>query len=92
MRLIGFTLSVFAALAVGAVFVFRARGRVAPFRTPGYPVTPIAFIAMSLCTAYFGISAQPRLSFEIIGMLVAGSAIYVVTSRGKPRTPIEADE
>jgi len=91
-RLIGFTLSLFAALAVGSVFVFRARGQVAPFRTPGYPVTPIVFIAISLWAVYFGISAQPKLSLEIAGLLVVGSAIYVLTSRGKARTPIEADE
>jgi hypothetical protein len=67
-RLIGFTLSIFAALAVGSIFVFRARGHVAPFRTLGYPVTPIIFIAVSLWAVYFGISAQPRLSLEIAGM------------------------
>jgi APA family basic amino acid/polyamine antiporter len=91
-RLIGFTLALFAALAVSSVFVFRARGRLAAFRTPGYPVTPLIFIALSLWTLYFGISAQPRLSIEIAAVLIAGTAIYLVTSRGKPRPPIEAED
>jgi basic amino acid/polyamine antiporter, APA family len=91
-RLIGFTLALFAALTVGAVFVFRARGQVAAYRTPGYPVTPLLFIALSLWIVYFGVSAQPKISLEILALLVVGSVIYVATSRGKPHTPIEADE
>ena len=91
-RLIGFTLAIFTALTVGAVFVFRARGKVAPFRTPGYPVTPLLFLALSLWTVYFGVSSQPKLSLEIAAVLVAGAVVYLATARGKPRTPIEVDE
>ncbi len=91
-QLVGFTLAMFAALTVGAVFVFRARGKVAPFRTPGYPVTPLLFLALSLWTVYFGVSARPVLSLEISAVLVVGAVVYMATSRGKARTPIEADE
>ena len=92
MRLVGFTLAMFAALTVGAVFVFRARGKVAAYRMPGYPVTPVLFIAVSVWTVYFGVSAQPALSLEIVAVLVVGTVVYLATSRGKPRTRIEADE
>ncbi len=91
-QLIGFTLALFAALAVGSVFVFRARGQVAAFRAPGYPVTPLLFMALSLWTLYFGISAQPRLSVEIAAVLIVGTAIYLVTSRGKAPHTIEAED
>jgi APA family basic amino acid/polyamine antiporter len=91
-RLVGFTLAIFATLTVGSVFVFRARGKVSPFRTPGYPVTPLLFIALSAWTVYFGMSAEPKLSAVILAVLIAGAGVYVVTSRGKARTPIEADE
>jgi APA family basic amino acid/polyamine antiporter len=111
-RLVGFTLALFAALTVGAVFVMRMRDRrdaarvaratvesggqgpVAPigFRTPLYPLAPLLFVALSVWTVIFGVQAEPKLSAEILGVLVAGAAIYVVTARGKPRTPIEADE
>jgi APA family basic amino acid/polyamine antiporter len=91
-RIVGFTLAMFAALTVGAVFVFRARGKIAPYRTPGYPVTPLLFIALSLWTVYFGISANPRVSAVIVAVLITGSAVYLLTARGKARTPIEADE
>jgi APA family basic amino acid/polyamine antiporter len=91
-RLVGFTLAIFATLTVGAVFVFRARGKVSPYRTPGYPVTPLLFVALSVWTVYFGVSAQPILSLEILAVLVVGAVLYVATSRGKARTPIEVDE
>jgi APA family basic amino acid/polyamine antiporter len=91
-KLVGFTLAMFAALTVGAVFVFRARGMKSPFRTPLYPLTPLLFLALSAWTVYFGAAAEPRLTAEIAAVLVVGTAIYLVTARGKPRTPIEADE
>lgn len=91
-RLVGFTLAIFAALTVGAVFVFRRRGKVSPYRTPGYPVTPLLFLGLSVWTVYFGVSNQPKLSLEIVGVLAVGAAVYALTSRGKSRAPIEADE
>jgi APA family basic amino acid/polyamine antiporter len=70
------------------------KGPVAPigFRTPLYPIAPLLFVALSVWTVIFGVSAEPRLSAEILAVLVAGAVIYTVTARGKPRTPIEADE
>jgi APA family basic amino acid/polyamine antiporter len=91
-RMVGFTLAAFAALTVGAVFVFRTRGMVSPFRTPGYPVTPLLFLALSVWTVYFGVTKEPKWSLAILGGLVVGTAIYLATSRGKAREPIEADE
>ncbi len=91
-RLVGFTLAAFAALTVGALFVFRRRAQVGAFRMPGYPITPLLFIALSVWTVIFGVSGDPRLSAEIAGVLAVGTGVFLVTSRGKQRTPIEADE
>jgi APA family basic amino acid/polyamine antiporter len=91
-RLVGFTLAIFAALTIGAVFIFRSRGKVAPFRVPGYPVTPLLFLALSAWTVFVGVSSQLKVSVEIIAVLVAGGVLYFFTAHGKPRTPIEADE
>jgi APA family basic amino acid/polyamine antiporter len=103
LQLVGYTLAIFATLTVGALFIFRARGRVetvaratAPpasaYRVPGYPVTPVLFVTLSAWTVYFGVKAQPRLSLEIAGGLAVAALIYLATARGKPRLPIEADE
>jgi APA family basic amino acid/polyamine antiporter len=89
---VGFTLAIFAALTVGAVFVFRARGKVSPYRMLGYPVTPILFIALSAWIVYLRITSNPKQSGLVGLLLVAGAIVYVVTVRGKARTPIEADE
>jgi APA family basic amino acid/polyamine antiporter len=91
-RLVGFTLAIFATLTVGAVFIFRMRGKVSPYRTPGYPVTPIVFLAVSVWTVYFGVSSHLTLFFEILGVLGVGTVVYLLTSHGKKRTPIEVDE
>jgi APA family basic amino acid/polyamine antiporter len=92
LEFIGFTLAIFAALAVGAVFILRARGKVSAFRTPGYPVTPLLFIALSAWTVYNGVVARPWLSVATVGVLVVGALVYLVTAHGKARTPIEVDE
>lgn len=89
---VGFTLAIFAALTVGAVFVFRQRGRAADYRTIGYPITPVLFIALSIWIVYLRVSQAPKQSAMVGVLLLVGAAVYVATSRGEPHTPIEADE
>lgn len=91
-QLVGFTLAAFAALTIGAVFILRARGRIGAFRTPGYPVTPIVFIALSAWTVYFGVKQHPYVSLIAVVVLVGAAVLYMDTSRGKTREPIETDE
>jgi len=88
MRLIGFTLAIFTALAVGALFILRARGMRGAYRTFGYPVTPILFILVSSWIAYSQIKANP-LESAFGGLLLAGGAIlYVfVGKRSPPKLP-----
>ncbi|HXU04020.1 MAG TPA: APC family permease [Polyangia bacterium] len=75
LRLIGFTLTIVTALAVGAVFVFRARGHKAAYRTWGYPVTPVVFILLSIWIAYSQIKSQPKESAIGLGIIVGGLAL-----------------
>ena len=64
-----------------------------PYRTPlAIRSAPLLFLGLSIWTVYFGVSANATLSFEIGGLLGIGAIVYVVTSRGKRRTPIEVDE
>ncbi len=83
-RFVGFTLSIFAALTVSAVFVLRARGHRAAYRTFGYPITPVAFIALSAWIAYSQIRSQPKESLGVACLLAVSAALYTVFAHGKP--------
>ncbi len=80
-RFVGFTLAIFAALTVGAVFVLRARGIRGPYKTIGYPVTPIAFIALSAWIAYAQIGQHPKESITVGIVLAIGGVLYLVFYR-----------
>jgi basic amino acid/polyamine antiporter, APA family len=88
MRFVGFTLAVFAALAVSALFVLRRRGLRGPYRTWGYPVTPIAFMLTSAWIAYAQIKQNPLESLKVAGVLLVGALLYVFVLRPtKPGDP-----
>jgi APA family basic amino acid/polyamine antiporter len=84
MRYVGFSLAIFAALTVGAVFVLRRRGLRAAYRTWGYPVTPLAFIALSAWIAYSQVRSHPLESAVVGVVLAVGAVLYVFVARGKP--------
>ena len=91
-RFVGFTLAVFAALTVGALFILRRRGMRGPYRTLGYPVTPLVFIAVSVWIAYAQISSHPTES-GIVGLVfVAGALVYVFGVKGPPNPPQKLPE
>lgn len=83
-RFVGFTLAIFAGLAVGAVFVLRARGRSSAYRTTGYPITPVVFIAFSAWIVYAQIKDRPLEAGAVALVLAAGAAAYWVTQGRKP--------
>jgi APA family basic amino acid/polyamine antiporter len=78
-RFVGFSLALFAALTVGAVFLLRRRGLAAPYRTFGYPVTPVLFIGVSAWIAYAQIMDHPLESLFVAGVLIAGAVVYAIT-------------
>jgi APA family basic amino acid/polyamine antiporter len=89
-RFVGFTLAIFAALTVGAVFILRKRGHRAPFQTWGYPVTPILFIGLSAWIAYAQIKTAPKEAAVVAVVLLLGAIVYVLFSRGKEVLPDES--
>ncbi len=95
-RFVGFSLAIFAALTVGALFIMRRRGLSAPYRTFGYPVTPIAFILLSGWIAYAQIDAHPKESAIGGGVLLLGGLVYFVATRftqqPPPRSPLAPQE
>jgi APA family basic amino acid/polyamine antiporter len=80
---IEFTLSITAALAVGGVFLMRRRGLTGPFRTPGYPVTPLVFIAIMLWTAVSLVMQRPLSVALGLATVLAGLGVWaLVRGRG----------
>lgn len=76
---VGFALSLFAGVAVAALFVLRARDPQAPrpFRALGYPVTPAIFVAVSLAIVVNAFYRDPVLSFTGVLVILAGIPIYL---------------
>jgi APA family basic amino acid/polyamine antiporter len=76
---IGFTLSIFAALAVSCVFILRRRGMDLPYRMPGFPVTPILFLLLMAWMVVSGIIERPRAALAGAATLVVGLLVYRVS-------------
>ncbi len=84
-----FSLAIFAewlfyALTASTVFVFRRRERtLAPdaFRTPGYPITPILFIAAALALLVFSFHQEPRNSLLGAAVILLGIPAHLLLQR-----------
>ena len=84
---IGFTLSIFAALTVVAAFVMRRRHPDAhrPYRTFGWPVTPILFLGLSIWMIVQGVRMRPEECGLYGGLtFVTGLALYLAWRRFAP--------
>jgi APA family basic amino acid/polyamine antiporter len=68
----------FYALGVAAVFPLRRRGAVSSYRTPGYPIVPLLFIASVAYLMINGLAApESRKTTAIIfGVILAGIPVY----------------
>jgi len=71
------------ALAAAAIFVQRRRdpGRPRPFRTPGYPLTPIAFIAAALLIVINTVAVRPLQSAIGLALALVGIPAYFIWRR-----------
>jgi basic amino acid/polyamine antiporter, APA family len=75
---IGFTLAIFAMLTVLGLMVLRLKPEVlrSPYKTFGYPATPIIFIAGNLWIAYFSIQTRPITTLWSLVTIGAGVSVY----------------
>jgi basic amino acid/polyamine antiporter, APA family len=84
---VGFAITLFAGIAVAAVFVLRAREPHAPrpYRTLGYPIAPGIFVLASLAIVLNAFYRNPGPSS--LGLLVIGAGIplYMFLTRGRRR-------
>ena len=86
---VGFAITLFAGIAVAAVFVLRAREPNAPrpYKTLGYPIAPAIFVLASLAIVVNAVYRSPGPS--ALGLLVIGSGIplyHLADTRGRTRS------
>ncbi len=76
---IGFTLALFAMLTVIGLMILRLKQKalVSPYKTFGYPVTPMIFILGNLWIAYFSIRNRPVASLWGLLTIAVGIVVYL---------------
>jgi APA family basic amino acid/polyamine antiporter len=84
---IGFTLSVSAGLTVLGVLVLRVREPqlARPYRTWGYPFTPLLFVGLSMWMIGHSLFERPASSIAGVGIIALALALYALVARsGSP--------
>jgi APA family basic amino acid/polyamine antiporter len=76
---VGFAITLFAGIAVAAVFVLRQREPNAPrpFKAVGYPLTPAIFVIASIAIVVNAIITNPRVTGLGLLLILAGIPIYL---------------
>jgi APA family basic amino acid/polyamine antiporter len=74
---------IFYALAACSVFVYRRRAPAAarPYRVPGYPFTPIVFIAVAMALVGNTIATRPAQAGAGLGIVLLGAPAYLFWRR-----------
>jgi APA family basic amino acid/polyamine antiporter len=77
----GFTVTLFASLAVSCVIVLRIRRPRAerPFRAWGYPISPLLFLAVSVWMMYWAFQGRPVESTLSLLTVFVGGVIFVLS-------------
>ena len=90
---IGFTLSVFTSLTVLAAFVLRTREPhlPRPYRTTGWPLTPLLFLGLSAWMVVFSIKERPEVALWGGLTLGAGLVVYALVRKRNRQLPQPAD-
>ena len=88
-----FVVVVFLALTVAAVYVFRRRGGPSPgYLTPGYPFTPLVFLALvALLLVLLG-GGRPREAALGVAVVAAGLPVYFLIFRRQALTSTDEEE
>jgi basic amino acid/polyamine antiporter, APA family len=85
---VGFTLSITAGLTVLGVVVLRWREPhlPRPYRTWGYPVTPLAFVALSTWITVQALAERPAASWAGLATILAALLLYAALARSRSAT------
>ncbi len=81
----GFTLALNSFVTVFGVFVLRWRqpGLERPYRTFGYPVTPLIYLTLTALTLAFVLVNKPVEGLFGLGVIASGVVFYALSSRGQ---------
>jgi APA family basic amino acid/polyamine antiporter len=82
---VAFAITLFAGIAVAAVFVLRARepNTPRPFKAIGYPITPAIFVLFSAVMVVNAIYREPRVTGLGLLVIAAGIPLYLWFRRGR---------
>lgn len=88
---LGITLSLSAGLTVAGVLVLRVRepDLDRPYRTWGYPLTPLLFLGLSSWMIIHAVSQRPVVALAGIATVVSGLLLYLPLARGRRAAPDE---
>lgn len=77
----------FYALAVGAVYILRARrpDHPRPYRTWGYPIVPAVFLIASVGMLLNALIGDPMVTLVCFGVILAGIPVYLLWKGRRPR-------
>lgn len=94
LELIGFILTLFTFLTVAGVFILRARFKQNPggYKTWGYPVTPALFLMINAWILFFGFYNKPKMSLYGLGIIIAGSLVWMVLKARSKNTATGVSE
>ena len=81
----GFSLGLSTLITVAGVFVLRWRrpGLARPYRVTGYPLPPLAYLAITGWTLFYILSDRPQEAGLSLALIVAGFAFYWLSNRVK---------
>lgn len=79
----GFTLALSSFATVAGIFVLRWRepDLHRPYRTPGYPLTPLVYLAVTAWTLLFVLINKPQEALAGLGLIAAGIGFYALSRR-----------
>ncbi len=79
----GFTLNLITTITVAGIFVMRKKSPALnrPYKTPGYPATPLIFLIVSIWTLTYVMLDKPFESFTGLGIVLLGLVVYFINSR-----------
>lgn len=77
-----FVVVVFIGLTVATLFVFRRKSE-APYRTPGYPLTPLVFLLLTGLVLFLIGGRNPKEAFWGVAVVLLGVPVYYLLLRGR---------